>query len=83
MGVRLMNLASGDSVVAIARNAESMPDSDDEDEEEAGNGSGPAAEAGTGPDDPDITVDPRGVEPEDGPGNAGPEDPADDSGVSG
>ena len=61
MGVRLMNLASGDSVVAIARNAESMPDSDDEDEDEAGNGSGPAAEAGTGPDDPDITDDPRGV----------------------
>ena len=83
MGVRLMNLASGDSVVAIARNAESMPDSDDEDEEEAGNGSGPAAEAGTGPDDPDITDDPRGAGPEDGPGNAGPEDPADDSGVSG
>jgi DNA gyrase subunit A len=82
MGVRLMNLASGDSVVAIARNAESMPDSDDEDE--AGNGSGPAAEAGTGPEDPDITDDPRGVEPEDDPGNAGPEDPAaDDSGVSG
>src|SRR5580692_5044995 len=83
MGVRLMNLASGDSVVAIARNAESMPDSDDEDEDEAGNGSGPVAEAGTGPDDPDITDDPRGVEVEDGPGNAGPEDPADDSGVSG
>jgi DNA gyrase subunit A len=84
MGVRLMNLASGDSVVAIARNAESMPDSDDEDEDEAGNGSGPAAEAGNGPEDPDITDDPRGVEPEDDPGNAGPEDPAaDDSGVSG
>jgi DNA gyrase subunit A len=84
MGVRLMNLASGDSVVAIARNAESMPDSDDEDEDEAGNGSGPAAEAGNGPEDPDITDDSRAVEPEDGPGNAGPEDPAaDDSGVSG
>jgi DNA gyrase subunit A len=83
MGVRLMNLASGDSVVAIARNAESMPDSDDEDEDEAGNGSGPAAEAGTGPDDPDITDDSRAVEPEDGPGNDGPEGLADDSGVSG
>jgi DNA gyrase subunit A len=81
MGVRLMNLASGDSVVAIARNAESM--ADDEDEDEAGNGSGPAAEAGTGPDDPDILDDPQGVEREDGPGNAGPEGPADDSGVSG
>ena len=81
MGVRLMNLASGDSVVAIARNAESMADSDDE--EEAGNGSGPAAEAGTGPDDPDITDDVRGAEREDGPGDAGAEDAADDSGVSG
>ncbi|WP_131736488.1 DNA gyrase subunit A [Actinomadura roseirufa] len=29
MGVRLMNLADGDSVVAIARNVESMVDSDD------------------------------------------------------
>jgi len=28
MGVRLMNLAAGDSVVAIARNAESLDDSD-------------------------------------------------------
>src|SRR6202044_1481032 len=47
MGVRLMNLASGDSVVAIARNAESTAEADDEDEEEeeAGNSSGPAAEA--------------------------------------
>jgi DNA gyrase subunit A len=80
MGVRLMNLASGDSVVAIARNAESMPDSDLEDEDEDEDGSGPAAEAGTGPDDPDITDDSRGLEPEDGPGNDGP---ADDSGVSG
>jgi len=30
MGVRLMNLADGDSVVAIARNAESLDDSDPE-----------------------------------------------------
>ena len=73
MGVRLMNLASGDSVVAIARNAEAMVD--DEDEDEAGNGSGPAAEAGTGPDDPDMSDDPHGVEREDGPGSAGPEGP--------
>ena len=35
MGVRLMNLASGDSVVAIARNAESMEDADGEAEGEA------------------------------------------------
>jgi DNA gyrase subunit A len=30
MGVRLMNLAEGDSVVAIARNVESIEDSDAE-----------------------------------------------------
>jgi DNA gyrase subunit A len=30
MGVRLMNLGPGDSVVAIARNAESLEESDDE-----------------------------------------------------
>jgi DNA gyrase subunit A len=35
MGVRLMNLASGDSVVALARNAESL-DSDESDEEDGG-----------------------------------------------
>ncbi|HEX4059666.1 MAG TPA: DNA gyrase subunit A [Streptosporangiaceae bacterium] len=33
MGVRLMNLGPGDSVVAIARNAESLDDSDDSDDE--------------------------------------------------
>jgi DNA gyrase subunit A len=46
MGVRLMNLAPGDSVVAVARNAEagtgSVPNGD-EDEDEDGNGA--AAEA--------------------------------------
>jgi len=44
MGVRLMNLASGDSVVAVARNAEAgtvtMPDVDDL---EDGNGNGATA----------------------------------------
>jgi len=30
MGVRLMNLAAGDSVVALARNAESLAESDQE-----------------------------------------------------
>jgi hypothetical protein len=30
MGVRLMNLAAGDSVVALARNAESMVEDDTE-----------------------------------------------------
>jgi DNA gyrase subunit A len=44
MGVRLMNLASGDSVVAVARNAEAgpgtVPDADED-----GNGNGALAEA--------------------------------------
>ncbi|MGW5160056.1 DNA gyrase subunit A [Nonomuraea wenchangensis] len=36
MGVRLMNLAEGDSVVALARNAESMEASEDSDEDGGG-----------------------------------------------
>jgi DNA gyrase subunit A len=36
MGVRLMNLASGDSVVAIARNAEPLAEAEAEEAEEAG-----------------------------------------------
>jgi DNA gyrase subunit A len=46
MGVRLMNLAPGDSVVAVARNAEAgtgtLPDGDEPDDED---GNGAAAEA--------------------------------------
>ncbi|MDL4773483.1 DNA gyrase subunit A [Actinomadura xylanilytica] len=38
MGVRLMNLAEGDSVVAIARNVESMEDSDDAEAGDGGDG---------------------------------------------
>jgi len=66
MGVRLMNLAAGDSVVGVARNAEagSAPDgdddeADDEDQPEAGEPSaaGPVAEAS-----PDLTPG----EPQDG-----------------
>jgi len=38
MGVRLMNLAPGDSVVAIARNAESLADAEAEEAEEADEG---------------------------------------------
>ncbi len=82
MGVRLMNLASGDSVVAIARNAESMADAEtgvEDDEDEAGT----AAEAGAGPGDPDGTGNPGSTEPGTGPPGAGPEGPGDDSGVSG
>jgi DNA gyrase subunit A len=50
MGVRLMNLASGDSVVAIARNAESLDASEDESLDEPGDDSadGVAPEAGYG-----------------------------------
>jgi DNA gyrase subunit A len=36
MGVRLMNLAAGDSVVALARNAESLAEGDQEPPEEEG-----------------------------------------------
>ncbi|GAA4640424.1 DNA gyrase subunit A [Actinoallomurus vinaceus] len=39
MGVRLMNLADGDSVVAIARNVESIEDTDAEPDPESGEGS--------------------------------------------
>ncbi|MGH3381427.1 MAG: DNA gyrase subunit A [Actinoallomurus sp.] len=39
MGVRLMNLARGDSVVAIARNVESIEDADAEPDAESGEGS--------------------------------------------
>jgi DNA gyrase subunit A len=84
MGVRLMNLASGDSVVAIARNAESMADAEtgaEDDEDEAG--AGAVADAGAEPGDPDGTRNPGSTEPETGPQSAGPEGPGDDSGVSG
>jgi DNA gyrase subunit A len=51
MGVRLMNLAPGDSVVAVARNAEAgtgtLPDGD-ESEDEDGNGSAAEAVDATG-----------------------------------
>ena len=75
MGVQLMNLASGDSVVAIARNAESTAEA--------------AAEVGVdevsteeGEDDPDnqgSLGDPGSTEPGTEPGNAGPDLTGDDS----
>ncbi len=40
MGVRLMNLADGDSVVAIARNVESIEDTDGEPDAQSGEGGG-------------------------------------------
>jgi len=62
MGVRLMNLAPGDNVVAVARNAEAGPGTDAEDE----NGSGA---------DPDSGADP--VTGTDAAAGAGPEAGAD------
>src|SRR6266851_635330 len=61
MGVRLMNLASGDSVVAIARNAESLDgaDADSLDEPEEGPEAGEAPEAGEVPEAGDV---PEGAE---------------------
>jgi DNA gyrase subunit A len=59
MGVRLMNLGAGDSVVAIARNAESLADAETDDE--ADDEAGPGADTG----------------------DAGPEQPGDDSGAAG
>jgi DNA gyrase subunit A len=56
MGVRLMNLASGDSVVAIARNAESLDgaDADSLDEPEEGPEAGDAPEVGDAPEAGDV-----------------------------
>ncbi len=71
MGVRLMNLGAGDSVVAIARNAESL--ADDEADDEAGAEAETAAEASSGPGDPDR------ADPGTDTGDAGPEQPGDDS----
>jgi DNA gyrase subunit A len=79
MGVRLMNLGAGDSVVAIARNAESLADSetDDEEDDEAGAGADAAAGTRSGPEDRD------GADPGTETGDAGPEQPGDDSGSAG
>ena len=64
MGVRLMNLASGDSVVAIARNAESLADAEGEE-----NGDDAVlADDGADPDIPGSLDDPGTVEPEAGAG---------------
>jgi DNA gyrase subunit A len=79
MGVRLMNLASGDSVVAIARNAESLADADSlADTETDPDGetdveTGADTAAGTGPDDLGGTGNPDAAGPETGPASAGPQ----------
>ena len=85
MGVRLMNLASGDSVVAIARNAESLADSETDPDADPDAYPDPDAEvaAAVAVDDPDSADDPGSAEPETGPESAGPEDSGDDSGAAG
>jgi DNA gyrase subunit A len=79
MGVRLMNLASGDSVVAIARNAESTAEAAaevgmDEGTDEAGPG-----EAGDDPGNQGSVDDSGSPEPGIEPGSAGPDLTGDDS----
>jgi len=56
MGVRLMNLASGDSVVAIARNAESLDGADVDALDESGEGpeAGDVPEPGEAPEAGDV-----------------------------
>jgi DNA gyrase subunit A len=80
MGVRLMNLASGDSVVAIARNAESTAEAEAE-VGAAGDGLDEAglAEDGADSDNPGSLDDPGSMEPDIEPGTAGPDLTGDDS----
>ncbi len=80
MGVRLMNLASGDSVVAIARNAESTAEAEAEvGTDEDATDEGTTAEGAADPDNPDSLDDPGSMEPDTEPGNAGPDVTGDDS----
>ncbi|MGH7735877.1 MAG: DNA gyrase C-terminal beta-propeller domain-containing protein, partial [Gemmatimonadales bacterium] len=75
MGVRLMNLAAGDSVVAIARNAESTAEA----EAEVGTDEVGTDEAAVDPDNPGTLDDPGSTEPGIEPGNAGLDLTGDDS----
>jgi DNA gyrase subunit A len=70
MGVRLMNLASGDSVVAIARNAESLDASEDESLDEPGDDSadGVPPEAGYGAESEEDAEPEEGTESPEGHG---------------
>ena len=80
MGVRLMNLASGDSVVAIARNAESTAEAEAEvGTDEAGLDEADLAEDGADPGNPGSLDDPGSMEPDIEPGTAGPDLTGDDS----
>jgi DNA gyrase subunit A len=80
MGVRLMNLASGDSVVAIARNAESTAEAEAE-VGAAGDGLDEVglAEDEADSDNPGSLDDPGSMEPDIEPGTAGPDLTGDDS----
>ena len=75
MGVRLMNLAAGDSVVAIARNAESTAEA----EAEVGMDEVGMDEAEADPDNQGSLDDPGRTEPGTEPENAGPDLTGDDS----
>ena len=71
MGVRLMNLASGDSVVAIARNAESLAESEAEGRADLS----PRPRLRPGPGNPGGAGDPGRGDAETGPGSAAPGPP--------
>jgi hypothetical protein len=75
MGVRLMNLAAGDSVVAIARNAESTAEA----EAEVGTDEAGTDEVEDDPDNQGSLDDPGRTEPGTEPENAGPDLTGDDS----
>jgi DNA gyrase subunit A len=66
MGVRLMNLASGDSVVAIARNAESLDASEDESLDEPEDGPGDDSADGVAPEAGYGAESEEGTEPAEG-----------------
>jgi DNA gyrase subunit A len=83
MGVQLMNLASGDSVVAIARNAESTAEAEaevgmDEGMDEGTDEAGPG-DAGDDPGNQGSVDDPGRPEPGIETGSAGPDLTGDDS----
>jgi DNA gyrase subunit A len=80
MGVRLMNLASGDSVVAIARNAESTAEAEAEVGTDEGALDDGAMDDGLADsDNPGSLDDPGSIEPDSESGNAGPDVTGDDS----
>jgi DNA gyrase subunit A len=79
MGVQLMNLASGDSVVAIARNAESTAEAAAEVGMDEGTDEAVPGEAGDDPGNQGSVDDSGSPEPGIEPGSAGPDLTGDDS----